>query len=124
MSCAECNAEYQQLLLLKNHMENLAAEPLEVDFVAQLHMRIANEENFMFRPTRFFLWPTRFGLVAACIGLFFLTITFLFPSSDRQNGIPIAQKSIPRVEQSPVSYDQSLSIDEPVSVYQVSSIFP
>lgn len=130
--CVECDAEYQEFLLLKNQLENTIPEPVGFDAIGDLRIRIANEERTIIPPVQSFIWLKRCGIVAASFLAFLIGSLLLFPAS--QKGLsslalqpqpfsrtPGANAKLVTTPAS-ISYDQSLSFDQSVSIYQASTI--
>lgn len=135
--CPECNADYQELLQIKECLQNIAAVSLHFDPLQDLHMRLSAEEHSIIRQAGRFFWLGRAGLVAACLSAFFLSTYFLFPGSSSgtnnlattnlsRNQSQIRSFAVPATppKTNPVTYDPSFSIDQPVNVYQASFLFP
>lgn len=142
--CSECHSEYQNLLTIKECLNNLNREQCNYDPLAGFKLRLAAEHSF-FEETNRFSMLGRFGLVAGCVTLFFFVTFALFPSGSSNNQVAqytsfdekqtISSKPI-KVEQRDIlsspsmntdfidSIDQYFSLDEPVTVYQASSIIP
>ncbi len=122
ISCSECNVEYQEIQQLKSCLENLIPESYDFDPIVSLRARLAYEAH-EFIPTSFhLLWWGRLGLVAAGLLLFFLSTAALFPSESSVSHLASRRSSSGLI--SPVAYDQNISIDQPVTIYQASSILP
>ena len=121
-TCSECENEYQELLHIKEFLENVIQEPFDFDPLENLHSRLWKEENFILPFSSQRIWVRRVGIVAACFVIYFVTSTLLFPTN--WNNTP--QLSIKRSElnSTPVAWDQNISIDQSVSVYQASLILP
>ncbi len=133
--CEECGATYQELLDLKNYLQNMIPEPLDFDPLTNLHLRLAGEEHSFIRHFGRFFGFGRIGLVTACLSVFFISTWFLFPvkrasslpSSGLANNSELKATATtvnPRVNASPVSMDQDFSIDQSVTIYQASLIIP
>ena len=119
-SCPECEVEYQQLLVLKNCLNSLPMEPCDLEPLLGLEERLS-DERLLFNSYRS-CWFKRMGLVAACLSAFFISTVLLFPSKREDAGGYLAEDSSLTVN--PVSFDQNLSADQAVSVYQVSLVQP
>ncbi|HBF35792.1 MAG TPA: hypothetical protein DDW50_00545 [Firmicutes bacterium] len=121
-NCSECEIEYQELLHIKDFLENVIQEPFDFDPLESLHSRLLKEEDSFFPFPSQKIWIRRLGIVAACFVIYFVTSNILFPS----HGNTSPQMSIQRSEfkTSPVAWDQNISIDQSVSVYQASLILP
>lgn len=140
--CTECHSEYQNLLNIKNYLNNLNQEQCNYDPLLAFRLRVTDAEHSFFQETNHFLMLGRLGLVTGCVTLFFLSTVALFPngssSSQLSNANPTPGELIPpiksitvnqvemsrTVEDSIDSVDQNFSLDEPVTVYQASSILP
>jgi anti-sigma factor RsiW len=138
-SCPECNNGYQELLEIKECLQNITAVSLHFDPLEDLHLRLSAEEHSLIRQMGKFFWLGRAGLVAACLTAFFLSTYVLFPSGSmgtanlatnnstrtqpqlRSFGVPATP---PKTNVNPAAYDPDFSIDQPVSVYQASFVFP
>lgn len=142
--CSECHSEYQNLLTIKECLNNLNREQCDYDPLVGFKLRIAAEHSF-FQETNRFLMLGRFGLVAGCVTLFFFSTIALFPKGSSKSQMarytssveketfsykPITVEqgdilSSPSMDAVPIdSIDQYFSLDEPVTVYQASSIIP
>jgi anti-sigma factor RsiW len=121
-SCSECENEYQELLHLKEFLENVIQEPLDFDPLVNLHSRLSKEEDSFFPFSNHKIWVRRLGIVAACFVIYFVTSTLLFP--DNRNNIPQLSVKHSELNSTPVAWDQNISIDQSVSVYQASLILP
>jgi anti-sigma factor RsiW len=121
-TCSECDREFQELLHLKNYLENLIQEPTDFDSLQNLHARLAEEEHSILPPSYRMIWVRRLSIVAACFVVYLVTSALLFPS-DRSNTRQLAIER-PEFSATPASWDQNLSIDQSVSVYQASMILP
>ncbi|TCL62977.1 putative zinc finger protein [Hydrogenispora ethanolica] len=122
ISCSECNVEYQDIQKIKTCLENLIPESYDFDPMIALRSRLVSEANEFIPTSLHLLWWGRLGLVAAGLLLFFLSTAALFPSEP--NSARIAQRRHSSSLVSPVSYDQNISIDHSVNIYQASSILP
>lgn len=140
--CPECHSEYENFLNLKDCLNNLNLEECNYDPLVGFRLRVAEAEHSFFQETNHFLMLGRLGLVTGCVTLFFFSTIALFPngSSPSQIAQHTASHSdlAPTVESvtlkqagvsAPVddgldSVDQNFSLDEPVTVYQASSILP
>ncbi|MGE5581926.1 MAG: anti-sigma factor family protein [Bacillota bacterium] len=120
-TCPECDREYQELLMLKRYLENIVAEPLDFDPMENLRARFLETECSFLPPSPKMVWLRRLSLVAACIAIYLVTTSLLFPPT--QNGPKLAAER-PRLLTAPVSWDQNFSIDQSISVYQASMILP
>ena len=121
-SCRECNGEYEQILELKNCLENLAQESVAFDPLKDLHIRLAQEERLFFQPVAKVYWFGRIGIVTTCLVIFFLSTILLFPKEHSFSASLAKDNS--NLSINPVSSDQSFSIDQPVNVYQASFVLP
>lgn len=121
-SCQECNIEYQQILALKNCLENIAQESFAVDPLESLQIRLAQEEHQFFQPINKAYWFGRIGIVTTCLVIFFLTSILLFPKEHSFSATLANDNS--NLSVTPVSSDQSFSIDQPVNVYRASFVLP
>lgn len=143
--CPECHSEYENLLKLKDCLSNLNQEDCNYDLLASFKLRVAEAEHSFFQETNRFLMLGRLGLVAGCVTLFFFSTIALFPngpSSGQLAQTPQPVELAPSVNSVTVnqietsvsiddliddgidSGDQDFSMDEPVTVYQASSILP
>lgn len=140
--CSECHSEYQNLLMIKNCLNNLNREEGDYDLLVGFRLRVATAEHSFFQETNRFLMLGRFGLVTGCVTLFFISTIVLFPNNSSKNQVtqyvssterqtfsakPITVKKvdISSKDEDPIdSIDQYFSLDEPVTVYQASSIMP
>lgn len=123
-SCPECHAEYQELLQLKNHLENLAPpEFYDFDFSMSLRLRLTNEESALLPSvaSRWY-WLNRIGLITVCLTVFFVSAAMLFPAEEDSR----LRASVPdaNLAATPVSMDRNISIDQSVTVYQAAAILP
>lgn len=119
--CRECNLEYQQILQLKNCLENISQESFGFDPLESLRARLTNEEHMFFQPVNRSYLFSRIGIVATCILIFFLTTLLLFPKEKSLTGLA---KDNPVFTIDPVTSDQDFSIDHSVNVYQASFVMP
>lgn len=135
--CPDCSAGYQELLEIRDCLQNIAAVSLHFDPLQDLHLRLTAEQRSLVRQVGKFFWLGRAGLVAACLTAFFLSTYFLFPAGTMGSGNLVTTNSIrtqPEMKvfgvpatppkANPVAYDQDFSIDQPVNVYQASFVFP
>lgn len=139
--CPECSAGYQELLEIKECLQNITAVSLHFDPIEDLHLRLTAEEHSLVRQVGKFFWLGRAGLVTACLTAFFLSSYFLFPASNLAGTSNLATTNnsttnrpqpqmkvfgVPATpsKTSPVAYDQDFSIDQPVNVYQASFVLP
>lgn len=140
--CSECHTEYQNLLTVKSCLNNLNREQCNCDILMGFKLRVAAAEHSFFQETNRFLMLGRFGLVTGCVTLFFISTIALFPTNssgnqvaqyDSQPKTPTASAESVRVNQGDIlsriedpidPIDQDFSLDEPVTVYQASSILP
>lgn len=140
--CQECYSEYENLMKLKNCLNNLNQEECDYDLLAGFKMRLSEVEHSFFQDTNRFLLLGRLGLVTGCVTLFFFSTVALFPNKPSTSRL--AQHPPQPVEVEPYiepvdfnqvevstkvddgidSVDQNFSLDEPVTVYQASSILP
>ncbi len=149
-TCPECSIIYQELINLKNCLQNLAPEPLSFDPVGNLHLRLVNEEHSLIRQVGKFFWFSRAGLVTACLSVFFLSTWVLFPTNNQASQNAAAhsarnsvlnetdynstfkatsisnrrRNSEVTVKPVSISWDQNFSIDQSVTIYQASLILP
>lgn len=121
-SCSECENEYQELLHIKEFLENVIQEPLDFDPLKNLHSRLVNEEDSFLSFSNHRIWIRRLGIVAACFVIYFVTSTILFP--DNRNAIPQLSVKRSQLKNAPVAWDQNIAIDQSVSVYQASLVLP
>ncbi len=121
-TCSECENEYQELLHIKEILENVIQEPLEFDPLKNLHSRLVNEEDSFLSFSNHKIWIRRLGIVTACFVIYFVTSAILFP--DNRNAIPQLSAKRSQLKSTPVAWDQNISIDQSVSVYQASLILP
>lgn len=120
ISCAECNTEYQNLMRLKNCLENLAPVNCSFDAAISLRTRLTCEtQEFLPSPLRL-IFIGRISMVAAGLLLFFLSTSALFPSRTSSSNLANRRS----VFLNPVAYDQNIAIDQSVTIYQASSILP
>jgi hypothetical protein len=139
--CSECHSEYENILTIKECLNNLNRERCDYDPLVEFKLRIAAAEHSFFGETDRFLMLGRFGLVTGCVTLFFFSTIALFPNSSSKKQMakyvsyPEKQTSSVKAATTPVnisskdndpidSIDQYFSLDEPVTVYQASSIMP
>ncbi|NLW47743.1 MAG: zf-HC2 domain-containing protein [Firmicutes bacterium] len=140
--CPECHSEYENLLAIKECLNDLNQEQCDYDPLVGFKLRIAAAEHSFFRETDRFLMLGRFGLVTGCVTLFFFSTIALFPNSSSKkqiaryvsypekqtssaNPITITPVNVSSKDNDPIdSIDQYFSLDEPVTVYQASSIIP
>ncbi len=140
--CSECHSEYQNLLMIKDCLNNLNQEQCNYDPLVGFKLRIAAAEHSFFQESTRFLMLGRFGLVTGCVTLFFFSTVALFPNNHSHNKVAqyvtTVEKSVPSAKSIIVnqiglstkdedlidSIDQNFSLDEPVTVYQASSILP
>lgn len=141
--CAECHSEYQNILNIKDCLNNLNQERCNYNPLEGFRLRVAAVENSFFEETNRFLILGRLGLVTGCVTLFFFSTVALFPNSSSRNQLaqytppsgeiapPVNSITVNQMEMSspivenPIDpIDQNFSLDEPVTVYQASSIFP
>jgi predicted anti-sigma-YlaC factor YlaD len=135
--CPECSAGYQELLEIKECLQNLTAVSLHFDPLQDLHLRLSAEQHSLVRQVGKFFWLGRVGLVTACLTAFFLSSYFLFPAKPMGTSNLATNNTIrtqPQIKAFEVpatspktnsaSYDQDFSIDQPVNVYQASFVFP
>ena len=120
-SCPECDREHQELLRLKNYLENITQEPYNFDSVQCLRSRLLEEEYSFLPPSNKKVWIRRVSLVAACFAIYLATSALLFPTN-RNNPELVIRRS--ELNSTPVSWDQNFSIDQSVSVNQASLILP
>ena len=124
--CPECGVIYQELVEVKDYLQNIAAVPLHFDPLQDLHLRLSNEEHSLIRQLGKFFWLGRVGLVTVCLTVFFVSSYFLFPvnqSSVNKLVVNHSVHSIPPVNPA-AAIDQNFFIDQPVTVYQASFILP
>lgn len=119
--CPECGMAYQELLDLKNYLQNMSPEPVPFDPLNVLHIRLVSEERSLIGQFSKFFWFGRVGLVTTCLGVFFLSAWLLFPI-DRNFNRNLAQNT--NLTVNPVSLDQEFSLDRSVTIYQASMILP
>jgi anti-sigma factor RsiW len=119
VECSECNLEYQYFLRLKNCLENIRQEPCSFDPILSFRARLATETVILPRSSSL-LWAGRMGLVAAGLLLFFLSTAALFPSDPKSQFYTARRDSLA----TPASFDQNITIDQPVTIYQASSVLP
>ncbi len=139
--CSECHSEYQNLLKIKGCLNNLNQEQCNYDPVVAFRLRIADAEHSFFQETNRFFMLGRLGLVTGCVTLFFFSTVALFPNSSSRSQlskatpsqgelVPSTKSTVNRVEALNTfeaaidSVDQDFSLDQPVTVYQASSILP
>jgi anti-sigma factor RsiW len=136
--CPECSAGYQELLEIKDCLQNITAVSLHFDSLQDLHLRLTAEQHSLIRQVGKFFWLGRAGLVAACLTAFFLSSYFLFPAGNMAGTSNLAttnNSTRPQPQMkvfgpatphkpNPVAYDQDFSIDQPVNVYQASFVLP
>lgn len=116
LNCNECSLEYQQLLAVKNCLENTSNAPVEFDPLDALYDRIAAEHvAFVSQPSGLY-WGSRILMMTACLLAFFCSTFLLFPNNSKS----LAQQQL----YSPESLDQNISIDQSINVYQASLILP
>ena len=131
-SCKECDTEYQELLLLKNQLENAIPERVGFDSVAYLRRRLATEEQTIIPTVQSFIWLKRVGIVAASFLAFLFGSLLLFPADrgglsnlafQSQSNSNLAEPNAKLlVTPASIGYDQSLSFDQSVSIYQASTL--
>lgn len=139
--CPDCHLEYQNLLKLKDCLNDLNQEDCNYDLMAGFRLRVAEAEHSFFQETNRFLMLGRLGLVTGCVTLFFFSTVALFPNRPSSGQLaqtrepeelapPANSITVNQVEMSSFiddgidSFDQNFSLDEPVTVYQASSILP
>lgn len=136
--CSECNADYEELLQIKECLQNIAAVSLHFDPLQDLRMRLSAEEHSIIHQAGKFFWLGRAGLVAACLSAFFISTYFLFPAGSSTGAGNLATGNVirnqPQIRSlanqatppktNPVTYEMDFSIDQPVNVYQASFMFP
>ena len=115
-SCSECETEYQELLHIKDFLENVIQEPFDFDPLENLHSRLLKEEDSFLPFSNQKIWIRRLGIVAACFVIYFVTSNILFPSNRDTTPQISVQRS--QIKTAPVVWDQNISIDQSVSVYQ------
>ncbi|MCL6590853.1 MAG: zf-HC2 domain-containing protein [Firmicutes bacterium] len=122
-ACSECSNEYQELLALKDFLQNIAEEPLAFDPLSQLKARLAEEDRSLIRQAAKAFWLGRVGVVTACLGVFF-AITWLFYPVEQGVNPNIVESHINNLSLSPVSVDQDFSVDQSIPLYQASFVIP
>ncbi|HEX3043842.1 MAG TPA: zf-HC2 domain-containing protein [Bacillota bacterium] len=122
-TCSECTNEYQEILALKDFLQNIAAEPVSFDPLSRLKGRLENEDRSLIRQVGKVFWFGRVGVVTACLGVFF-AITWIFYPVDEGANRNMADNHIKNLSISPVSFDQNLTVDQSISVYQASYVVP
>jgi anti-sigma factor RsiW len=120
-SCSECDREYQEFLRLKTFLENVIQEPYDLDLIQNLHSRLLKEEYSFIPSSHQNVWARRLSIIAACFAIYLVTSAVLFPTN-RKTPQLAAQRS--QFNTTTVSWDQNVSIDQSVSVYQASLILP
>ena len=122
-TCPECELEYKELLQVKSLLENITPEEYEFDPLASLHARL-QEEDCCLLPSSSgkLIWIQRLGLIAACIVIYLVTSSLLFPSD--QTGTSGLADRRSNFMATPAAWDQSFSIDQSVPVYQASLVLP
>lgn len=128
MACAECEAEYHEFLILKDFLENVAAEPYDFDPISNLQNRLLSGQHSFLTPSYRIIWFRRLSLIAACVTIYLFTAGLLFPVNQNISKLaenPNHVKNPDHVLTTSVStWDQNISIDQSVSVYQASLILP
>ncbi len=119
-SCPECTKEYQQLLSLKSCLTDLETNDYEFDLISNLQVRINFEADHSCREKERFVWFKKTGMVFACVGVFFVITFILFPPSHSPETNYTTNLQSP-TEKNPVAYDQSISLDYPVTIYQAAT---
>jgi hypothetical protein len=139
--CPDCHSEYENLLKLKDCLNNLNQEDCNYDLLAGFKLRLAEAEHSFFQETNRFLMLGRLGLVTGCVTMFFFSTIALFPKGPSPSQLAQTPQpfevapttdsaTVNQVEMSTFiddgidSVDQNFSLDEPVTVYQASSILP
>jgi len=121
LNCAECYRQYEELMFLKNNLENLAPENLSFDVMGNLKMRINTEKHSLWHQFNHIFWPRRIGLVFVCLTVFVISSFLLFPNRKSNLGLT-AQTDHSNLNQT--NFDQNLTIDQSVTVFHASSVFP
>lgn len=120
--CQECHLEYQQLLAVKNCLEETSYSALvEFDPLNALHVRIEQDRLAFIPENSKIYWSTRILMMTACLVAFFFATFMLFPIKSVSSKIARQQSSWSTSEG---TIDQNISIDQPVTVYQASLILP
>jgi len=117
--CPECNEEYEQLMSIKNCLENSCQEPVDFNLLEALYARIEEEKLAITPQTDGFYWGSRILMTAACLTAFFLTTFMLFPMKQKSTAQTNLSFSSPGI-----MMDQNITIDQPVNVYQASWVLP
>lgn len=137
--CSECHSEYQSLMRVKECLNNLNQICFDYDSLAGLKVRINETEHSFFQETSRFWILGRLGLVTGCVTLFFFSTIALFPKNSADGQLAqsprliteysVTAESVEQPETATTtiesSFDPSIrnfSLDEPVTVYQASSI--
>jgi anti-sigma factor RsiW len=120
-SCPECDREHQEILRLKNCLENIIQEPYHFDSVQCLRSRLLEEEYSFLQPANKRVWIRRVSIVAACFAIYLVTSALLFPAHRNTSELVLRRSEL---NSTPVSWDQNFSLDQSVSVYQASLILP
>ncbi|HOP73901.1 MAG TPA: zf-HC2 domain-containing protein [Bacillota bacterium] len=116
--CQECNQEYEQLVSIKNCLENSCQEPIDFNLLEALYARIESEKIAIIPHPNGFYWGSRILMIAACLTAFFLATFMLYPlnqKSTAQNNLSFSSTGM---------MDQNITIDQPVNVYQASFVLP
>lgn len=119
--CENCEHEYQQLLKIKENLEkNLPDLSSSFDSWKSLQERIAFETATpIIKHSGDLFWSKKILATAACLLLFFIMATMLFPIHKRDSS------SFAYIENSrQSSADQKISIEKSFEVYQASLIVP
>ncbi|HBE78869.1 MAG TPA: hypothetical protein DDW65_13990, partial [Firmicutes bacterium] len=79
-TCSECDREFQELLHLKNYLENLIQEPTNFNSIQNIHARLIEEGHSLLPSSYRMIWVRRLSIVAACFVVYLVTSALLFPS--------------------------------------------
>ena len=124
-SCPECHAEYQELLQLKSHLENLVLpDSCRFDFSLRLRLRLSEEDAALLpHVANKWYWINRIGLITVCLTVFFISAAMLFPAEE-DSRLRASAPDAGLSSATPVSLDRNISIDQSVTVYQAAAILP
>lgn len=122
LNCAECYRQYEELAFFKNNLENLTPAEMTFDVLGNLKARIQTEERSIWHQVNHLFWPRHISLVFVCLTVFVISSFLLFPT--RKANLPNFATQTDSWDLGQASFDQNLTIDQPVTVFHVSSVFP
>jgi anti-sigma factor RsiW len=123
-ACSECSNEYQEILALKDFLQNIAEEPLTFDPLSRLKARLVSEDRSLIRQVGKAFWLGRVGVVTACLGVFFTFTWIFYPVDQGGANSNLAENHFNNLSLNPVSFDQNFTVDQSISVYQASLVAP